>query len=222
MLHSQIGLSIALAFGQAGAQQAPPTAPKTDPPSSAQQASEDQPVEWRFSKEHDALRGISFDQFVLDGKYLTPPSLPTRRAPSLVVRCFSGKFGSGNLMVGAVVKPVRGAHSFKGSSQGYVEMRMDDKKKLDDDWWEISNDGQALFFDKIQLIKLMTGKLLGHPGDTKTLTHRVIIGVGEAFGNELTDVRRMLYRVVMQFDMPRDAAPLVEMCGLEWSKKKRK
>jgi len=172
--------------------------------------------EWRYSKQDDPLHGTSFDQFILDGRYLTRPSQTDGENPALVVQCSDGKFRRGSLVVGTVIQHAQGAdggvaHSLKGITQAHVEMRWDERKKPNDDWWEISNDGRALFFDKIQLTKLLTGRLLGHPSDPAQLVHRQIIGVVEAFANE----------TVMQFDMPKDSTWIVEACGLEWGKKKK-
>jgi hypothetical protein len=183
----------------------------------AQGISPAETTEWKYSKQDDPLHGTSFEQFVLDGKYLTPPSVATKEQPGLVVHCSNGKFKEGFLIVGGVAQYASSsgggvAHSIKGATQAHVEMRWDDKKKPDSDWWEISNDGQALSFDKIQLTKLMTGHLLGHPGDPSQLVHRQILGVVEAFGNQ----------VVMQFDMPQDDTQIVETCGLEWGKNKKR
>jgi len=184
--------------------------------SAALQTEQAQSVAWRYSKQDDPLHGVSIDQFVLEGKYLTPPSRADRDFPSLVVRCSSGKFKEAYLAVGAVVQFGENTsggvvHSLSGVTQARVERRMDNKKH-GDVWWEISNDGKALFFDDEQLVDLMTGHLLGHPGDRKNLVRRLLLGVVEAFANQ----------VVMQFDMPDDATEMVRACGLEWSKGKKK
>ena len=54
--------------------------------------------------------------------------------------------------------------------------------------------------------------MLGHPGNAETLIHRVILGVTEAFGNQ----------IVIQFDMPQEADRMVTACGLEWGRRKKK
>jgi hypothetical protein len=173
-------------------------------------------AEWRYTKQDEPLHGTSFDQFVLDGKYVTPPS-GAKGQPSIVVHCSNGKFKDAFLIVGGVIQYTQNseggvAHSLKGATQAKIEMRWDDKKNPDSDRWEISNDGKALSFDKVQLIKLMTGHLLGHPGDPSQLVHRQVLGVVEAFGNE----------IVMQFEMPQNDAPIVQSCGLEWGKGRKK
>lgn len=164
---------------------------------------------WEKSKWENPLYGKSFDQFILSGRYLTPPSTVGPDAPRLVVHCANRKFASGEFMLGAVAQH-SGTKSLKGSWQSQVDMRLDDRKKTED-WWEYSNDGKTLFFDGNQLDKLLTGKLLGHPSKDP-LTKRVILGVTEAFGNE----------VIVQFDMPADQSEIIEMCGLEWGREKQK
>lgn len=186
----------------ANGQDAAPAQPDSQTPAS----------EWKYSKWSNPMTGVAFDQFTLEGKYVAPPSHAVGEGPSLVVHCSDGKFGSGEFHVGAVVQREPGAHSFKGIPQAKVQMRFDERTKLDDDWWEISNNGRTLFFDRTQLTKLMTARLLGHPGDPNDLVHRLILGVVE-FEQD---------RVVMQFDMPHDTARMVAACGLEWGKGKKK
>jgi hypothetical protein len=150
---------------------------------------------WERSKWENPLYGKSFDQFVLKGQYLTPPSMIGPDGPRLVVHCANGKFASGEFMLGAVAQH-SGTKSLKGAWQSQVDMRLDDRKKTED-WWEYSNDGKTLFFDKTQFDKLLTGKILG---------------VTEALGNE----------VIVQFDMPASQSDIIEACGLEWGREKQK
>jgi hypothetical protein len=164
---------------------------------------------WERSKWENPLYGKTFDQFVLEGRYLTPPSSVEPSAPRLVIHCANSKFASGEFMLGAVAQH-SGTKSLKGAWQSQVDMRLDDGKKTED-WWEYSNDGKTLFFDKTQLDKLMTGKLLGHPSKDK-LTQRVILGVVETFGNE----------IIVQFDMPPDQSEIIGACGLEWGRERQK
>jgi hypothetical protein len=180
--------------------------------SMAGQTPQSEPAMWEYSKWTKPMTGVEYDQFVLHGKYLTPPSQADGNGPKLVVHCSDGKLRRGEFFVGAVVRHDPGAHSLKGIVQSQVQMRMDDKKKLDDDWWEISNDWKTLFFDRQQLAKLMTGRLLGHPSDQNSLIHRLTLGVVESLENQ----------IVMQFEMPQDDAQIVESCGLEWGKEKKR
>lgn len=146
---------------------------------------------------------------MLGGKYLTPPSLLTKD-PTLVVQCSSGKFKTAYFDAGAVVQRGSYQSALKGTL-AHVDIRFDEKKPTVDSW-EISNDGQGLFFDSTQLTRLLTGRMLGHPGDAEALVHRVILGVVEAFGNQ----------IVIEFDMPQEADRMVTACGLEWGRRKKK
>jgi hypothetical protein len=174
----------------------------------ADQGSASSGAEWRRSTEENPLYGKSFDRFVLTGRYFTRPSAEEGPPPKITVGCVKGKFASGELFLGAVAQH-SGTRSFKGVSQAQLDMRIDEKKKTER-WLEISNNGKTLFFDKEQLIELLTGRLLGHPSDPASLTHRLVFGIVEAFANE----------VIVQFDMPPDSSELVHSCGLEWGKKK--
>lgn len=165
--------------------------------------------EWRHSKEYSPLYGKSFDRFTLTGTYFKAPSTSGSEPPKLIVGCMNGKFATGEFSVGAVAR-FAGTRSLKGVLQAQLDMRIDEKKKTEE-WLEVSNDGKTLFFDRIRLIQFMTGRLLGHPADSSTLTHRLILGVVEAFGNE----------VIVQFDMPEEASEMAEVCGLEWGKRKK-
>jgi hypothetical protein len=161
---------------------------------------------WQSSKEENPLFGKQFDLFRLEGRYLSQPSVSGGNVPLLRVYCAAGKFAKGEFLLGAVAQH-SGTKSIKGAWQAQVDMRLDERKKTED-LWEYSNDQKTLFFDRIQLDHLLTGKLLGHP--TKdVLTRRVILGVIEALGNE----------VVVQFNMPSDQKEIISACGLEWGRK---
>jgi hypothetical protein len=97
---------------------------------------------WDHTKKDDPLRGISLDQFVLGGKYLTPPSLLTKD-PTLVVQCSNGKLKTAYLDAGAVIQRGSYQSALKGTL-AHVDIRFDEKKPTVDSW-EISNDGQGLF-----------------------------------------------------------------------------
>jgi hypothetical protein len=165
--------------------------------------------EWVYSKEDNPLSGKSFDRFILTGKYFKAPSSLASDPPKLIVGCIKGKFASGEFSLGAVAA-FSGTQSFKGVRQAQVDMRIDERKNATQ-WLEVSNDLKTLFFDRVQLLQLMTGRLLGHPSDRATLTHRVVLGVLESLGNE----------VIVQFDMPDDPSEMVQTCGLEWGKQKK-
>ena len=173
------------------------------------QAADEAKPQWVLSEEENPLYGKTFDRFTLAGKYYKAPSDLVGEPPKLIVGCMKGKFASGEFRLGAVAN-FSGTHSLKGVRQAQVDMRIDERKKTEE-WLEVSNDLKTLFFDKIQLIQFMTGRLLGHPGDPTKLAHRLVLGVVESLGNE----------VIVQFDMPDDAAEMVHACGLEWGRRKR-
>lgn len=164
--------------------------------------------EWHHTTEENPLYGKSFDRFTLAGKYLQKPEAGQLDSPKLIVGCINGKFASGEFSLGAVAQ-FSGTKSLKGVLQSHVDLRIDEKKKSEI-WLEVSNNQKTLYFDKQQLIQFMTGRLLGHPGDDSTLAKRLILGVVEALQNE----------VIVQFDMPADAAQMVQACHLEWGKRK--
>jgi len=140
---------------------------------------------WRYLKDNDPLHGKIHDKFVLDGKYLTPPpTLSPGFAPSLVILCYEGRVEKNYLSAGAVV-----AHnSDTGIFPVLIEGRLDGKKSdLIGD--SLSADGQAVFFTRVDLRKLLKA-------------HQAILGVNEYLGPE----------VVMQFDMP-DSKAVFERCG---------
>src|SRR5580692_10974947 len=159
----------------------------------AQTAVEGKP-EWIYSKEDNPLYGKSFDRFTVTGKYFKAPSNLVPDPPKLIVGCTKGKFASGEFSLGATAE-FSGTQSLKGVRQAQVDMRIDERKKTEE-WLEVSNDLKTLYFDKVQLIQFMTGRLLGHPSDRTTLTHRLVLGVLESQGNE----------VIVQFDMPDDSS----------------
>jgi hypothetical protein len=194
--------------------------------------------DWLYAREEDALHSVSFDQFILTGTYIRPPSLGDKpilvqqystegvrrgrrehysaapedgksHPPRLVVRCTGGKFKEGYLDVGTFVQHYEGAHSLKDLPQAQIQMKVGQRKQ-GEDFWEIGASGRAVYFDGIQLTKLMTGKLLGHPGNPTALATSTLLQVDDAYGSA----------IVMRFDMPSEASVLVNACGLEhenWS-----
>ncbi len=170
---------------------------------------QDKPV-WRYSREENPLYGKSFDRFVLDGHYFKPPSTAGNEPPRMIIGCMNGKFASGEFSLGAVAQ-FSGTRSMKGLLQSQITIRIDEKKPTED-WFEVSNDQKTLFFDRVQFIRFLTGRLLGHPGEQDSLVHHLTLGVIEAFSNQ----------VIVQFEMPEDVLQMVTACGLEWGKGKKK
>ena len=166
--------------------------------------------EWRYSKEENPLYGKSFDRFVLTGHYFKTPSTVGNEPPKMIIGCMNGKFSTGEFSLGAFAQ-FSGTRSLKGLAQSKITIRRDEQKRTED-WFEVTNDQKTLFFDRIQFNKFLTGRLLGHPSEQDALVHRLTVGVVEAFGNQ----------VIVQFEMPGDVSQLVEACGLEWGKAKKK
>lgn len=165
---------------------------------------------WKYAQRVDELNAQTLDTFTLTGMYDTPPAHAPDLPPSIRVECAKGKFQTATLRANAVAE-FSGGNSMKGIPQANITLRIDERKP-DSDRWEISNDGTALFFDTVQLDKLLTGSMIGHPSDHAKLTHRVLIGVTEALANQ----------IVMRFNMPANADDLVLKCGLEFDRKRRK
>jgi len=154
-----------------------------------------QTTEWQYSKQNDPLHATSFDQYVLPGKYITPPShIGAHDAPAIVLHCSGGKFKAGYLVIGAVVDR-------NGNGQSRVEMRLDDK--LSTEFWAVGTDGQAVFLDgNIDLLKILYGHWLPHKEGKGDFIRKEIFGVQEAFGST----------IVMQFDMPDSPTQVVDSC----------
>ncbi len=177
--------------------------------SQGQTASQDAAA-WKYAQRVDELNAHTLDTFTLTGIYDTPPAHVPALPPSIYIECSKGKFQTASLRLNAVAQ-FSGQYSMKGISQAAVALRIDERNP-DSDSWEISNDGTGLFFDTVQLDKLLTGSMIGHPSDQSKLTHRVLIGVTEALANQ----------IVMRFNMPANADDLVLKCGLEYDRKRRK
>jgi len=128
-----------------------------------------------------------------------------------LINCSDGKFRSGEYLLGVKQQGSGTKSIIKKVPQVRVEMRLDERKP-GEDLWEVSNSGRTLFFDKIQLTKLLTGRMLGHTSKLSELTRRAILGTAEASED----------RIISQFEMPPDAEAITTACGLEWGKEKRK
>jgi hypothetical protein len=164
---------------------------------------------WEY-RQNDALQGKTFDELILDGTYVKPPTSGNSETPRILVRCENKKFRRGYLLVGGVAEHTgiwegHTARSFKGKPQAQVEIRWDEERKAVSEFWELSDDRRSLLFDKQQLVKLMTGRSLGDPTDPQALLPMLYLGVVEAGANQ----------IVMRFNMPRDPKQLVKLCGLQ-------
>ncbi|MFN7998637.1 MAG: hypothetical protein U0Q18_33750 [Bryobacteraceae bacterium] len=151
------------------------------------------PPKWVHTTQDDPLHAITLDVFVLQGKFLTPPSkLPEGLVPEIVMRCSNNRLKAGYITVGAVVD--------RGAAGAKVEMRLDGKFKTM--FWGVGTDGTAVFMDGLGFATVIWGTWLPHKeGKGETVKHE-IIGVREAFGNT----------IVMQFDMPDEQDEMLNAC----------
>src|SRR5260370_31164929 len=176
---------------------------------------------WQRQEMSDPLRGTKFSQFSLDGKFLTPPRDKPNAAPTMIVRCISGKdnhghtngkFLNGYVHVGGVMNS---EVSENGNAVAGVEFRLDDGK-LQSESWGRSTDFSSIFFKRACSVcgsgydifaNLLYGHAMYHKENSNPQVHKVVVGVSEYLGGE----------VVMQFDMP-DATEVGEACGIIWHK----
>jgi len=176
-------------------------------PASAQQPSSF--PEWQQSQKTDALRGVTYPQFVLEGKWLTPPKQESG-PPKLFVHCqpgryafghANGKFIDGYFLAGVVLD----GHTDSGRST--VEFRLDDGK-VQTGYWTPSTDFGGDFFTDADLNNLLYGHMLPHKEGTGAPVHKVVIAANEYLAGQ----------VVAQFDMP-DPTSVAEACGVIFHKK---
>lgn len=177
---------------------------------------------WQRSEKTDPLRGTTFAQFSLVGKFLTPPDKAGDPNPVMVVRCVpgrddkkgihsytNGKYKEGYIHVGGVMDS---AVAEDGNSFVSVQFRLDDGK-LQTARWGRSTNFSAIFFSHPTcslcgsgydvLANLLYGHATYHKENTSPQVRKVVIGISEFLGGE----------VVMQFDMP-DATEVAEACGI--------
>jgi hypothetical protein len=177
---------------------------------------------WQREEKTDPLRGTSYSQFMLVGKFVTAPKTKGIDNPAIIVRCVSGKgnhghtngkFLNGYILVGTVMNSeVSGG----GDSFIPVEFRLDDGK-LQADQWGRSTDFSAVFLSHPNcalcgsgydaFANLLYGHHSYHKENSSSQIKKVVIGLPEFLGGE----------VVMQFDLP-DANEVAEVCGIVWHK----
>lgn len=174
---------------------------------------------WKREQASDPLRGTTFSQFTLTGKFLTERSGNSPKfPPAMVVRCIpgksmrgktNGKFASGFILVGGVLNSTV---SDTGNSLVRVEYRLDDGK-LQSDSWGRSTDFPAIFmahadcelcgsgYDKFA--NLLYGHHTYHKENSSPQIKKIVLGVPEFLGGE----------IVMQFDLP-DSTEVADACGI--------
>jgi hypothetical protein len=174
------------------------------------------PSQWVQFRKDDPLRGASFQEFTLTGKFVTPPSHGSSTHPALVVHCTPGsyahgkargKFVDGYISVGAVLNSEVG----KDGEYVPVQIRLDDRK-LQQDFWSPSTNRMGVYLNALYcrgcaFNNLLYGHMLPHKEGTSDQIHKVLIGVNEYLAAE----------IVMEFDMP-DATQVGDACGVIWHK----
>jgi len=162
---------------------------------------------WQRVDKSDPLRGTSYSQFALDGKFLTPPKVATSDTPFFIVKCIPGghkKVGGGYIngkLMDAYIT-VHGVVDRTPRGHVVVQYRLDDGKMHTEDW-NIGSDGTAIFPPEIELNTVLYGHFTKHKEGTNPPTRKLVIGVDEYMGSE----------IVMQFDLP-DPTEMADACGL--------
>ena len=180
----------------------------------AQKSEPAAPSKWQTMIADDFKDGISINIFNLDGKYVKPPSGSGSLTPRLSISCSRRKLGGANIELGTAIPYAKGlagsgAKNTKSTPRIPFALRWDDKKTADEDWGEVQNEGEDIYLDQNQTLKLLTG----YPGDAngipRNYVNRQSVSVVDSLG----------HRIVMQFDIPKDSAGLELDCGLEkWIK----
>jgi hypothetical protein len=160
---------------------------------------------WGKEEKTDALRGTHYLQFLLMGRFLTPPR-QTSPDPKLVVQCLPGEhsvgyhvFTNGRYIASyLIVGPVLNSQ-LSGLA---VQYRLDDGK-IQPELWGISTDFSSAFFSGTTLNNLLYGHVMAHKEGTSAPVHKLVIATDEFVGGE----------IVMQFDMP-EPENVAEACGV--------
>lgn len=157
------------------------------------------------------MRGTSYSQYTLAGKFLTPPRTSTGESPVFVVKCIptnhrrsGGGYVNGKLMDAYIV--MRSVVD-RSSSRVFVQYRLDDGK-MHKEYWDVGTDGTGIFPPEIELNTVIYGHFLPHKEGTNDPIRKLVLGVNEYMGTE----------VVVQFDFP-DPTEMMDACGLLIRKK---
>jgi hypothetical protein len=170
---------------------------------------------WQREEKTDQLRGTTYSQFSLPGKFLTPPK-NSAGEPKMVVRCIGGQkqrkgnsgYTNGKFLNGFIaVSTVLDSGESVPPGRIKVQFRLDDGKIQIRDWAN-STDFSAIFFYDVgsgwgQFANLLYGHELYHKENSNPQVRKVVIAVDQYLGGE----------IVMQFDMP-DATEVGDTCGI--------
>jgi len=178
----------------------------------AQQRPPGESPQWQTMIADDFKDRISISIFNLDGKYLKPPAGNNSPTPRLSISCSGGKLGGVNIEFGTGIRFLKGSTSpgaAKGGQHTRVMMQWDDQKAAVEEQGELLNEGQSVYLDQRQTVKLLTGHGMGSSGSPHAYVRRQTISIAEASGN----------RIVMEFDLPKDSQGIEGTCGLQaWIK----
>jgi hypothetical protein len=162
--------------------------------------------EWQKTENVDAFTGNSFTQYVLTGKFLTPPKVPGVSAPTITLQCVPGerryagkwysraRFIKGYFTVGAVLNNTPG---------GVVVLYRLDDGKAKSALWPVSTDGAGLFPPDIELNTVMFNHFMPHKENSSPPVKKLVLMADEYLG----------VGVVMEFDFSQ-AEPVTASCGL--------
>lgn len=190
---------------------------------------------WVKSEIYDPLRRMSFEQFVLDGKFLVPPRETSLRRPRITVECEPGRHNYARTMghvfeswidTGAVldatdagnlgVQPVELGSGVTLPYAVAVEYRRDNEKQLQQNAWPTTEKGTSAYLGVVPfcngcpLTELLYGHIIVY-ADKLNPVHQLIIGLPEYGGGEIE----------MQFNIPNprevgDACGLITYPKREW------
>lgn len=165
---------------------------------------------WVRSEQTDAFSGVKYTQFMLAGRFLTPPRDASAQAPSMVLKCQAGRhrYGSGYLGGQALSSYITTGSVLDRNERGVAVMYRLDDGKAHQEPWSISTDGTAAFFTDVTLNTLIYGHFMPHKENTGAPIHKVVIAMDEAYAGE----------IVMQFDMP-DPTEIADVCGIALQKR---
>ena len=169
-----------------------------------------QSSKWEREDKTDPLRGNTYAQYSLTGKFLTPPKRQPEEPPLFVVKCIPGTKRSGSgLLNGKLLDAfiAIGAEISHASDKVAVQYRLDDGK-MHNEAWNIGTDGTAVFLPTLELNTVLYGHFLTHKEGTNPPVRKLVLGLNEHRGAE----------VVVQFDMP-DPDEMADSCGLLYRKK---
>ena len=167
---------------------------------------------WKREDKTDQLRGATYAEFTLPGRFLTPPQRPKAALPFFIVECEPGttKRVFGGYTHGKLVEAhmLLSAVADRTRDHAVVQYRLDDGKMHTEDWG-ISRDHTAIYPSDIELNTVLFGHFSKHKEGTNPPVSKLVIAVDEHRGGQM----------VMQFDMP-DPTEMADSCGLIIRKQK--